>query len=228
MACVNPCAGGTASTDGRIAGDSPVVLPLKEVGKAAKEWTLTLQPTHLALAESPGAQPYVILRDQLMKTAMLNEGLRVLIVTKPVKASFKLPTESVQALAEWVGKPFLASFYLKRRYAWVLPMAVLWIISSLPMPGSSEAGGRSVPLDPVGLGLGLALIGSWACAKFRPHPALFLVDSLWFLGLGGYLVVEVANGRNKFWLLFVAFSLWLVVSGLKHFVRFRGVRLALP
>ena len=94
MACVNPCAGGTASTDGRIAGDSPVVLPLKEVGKAAKEWTLTLQPTHLALAESPGAQPYVILRDQLMKTAMLNEGLRVLIVTKPVKASFKLPTES--------------------------------------------------------------------------------------------------------------------------------------
>jgi len=122
----------------------------------------------------------------------------------------------------------LAAFYLRRRYAWVLPVAILWIIGSLPLKGDSEAGVGPVPFDLFGLVLGLILVVSWTLAKWRPHSALFLVDSLWFAAMGVYLVLDVINGRSKGWLLLVALLFWLVATGLKHFARFRGTRISLP
>jgi len=207
---------------------TPIVLVLKEVNGRGADWSLTLHPAHLALADSPGAQPYVIMREQMMKTATLMEGLNVLGLTRPIKATFKLIPEATAALAEWIGKPALAASYLKRRYAWVLPIAIIWILGSLPLPGNSSAGVQAIPFDPIGLALGVTLVVSWAFARWRPHPALFLVDSLWFVAMGGQLVMDVIQGRSKGWLVLVVLLVWMIVTGLKHFFRFRGTTIPRP
>ena len=194
--------------------------------KASGEWSLTLHPGHLALLEPSSERPYVILRDQVMKSATLAEGIKAFVVSKPRKLTFKLTPEAVAKLADWIGKPVLAGYYLRRRYGWVLPVAVIWMLGSLPLSGDRDAGVDLISFDPVGFGLGLTLVAAWACAKWRPHSALFLVDSVWFLVMGGHLIMNVVNGRSKGWLVLVAFLLWMVVTGFKHFLRFRGTNIA--
>ncbi len=195
------------------------------MGKPSSQWTLTLHQTHLALAELSDPQPYIILREEMMKSATLMEGMRAFAIQKPKKMTFKLAPEAVETLAEWIGKPLLAGIYLKRRYSWILPIAVLWVIGSLPIRGNPNVGTDAVPFDPIALILGLTLVVSWAFAKWRPHPALFLVDSLWFLAMSGHLVMNVMDGRSKGWLVLVVLLVWMAMSGLKHFIRFKGMKI---
>src|SRR5688500_11597058 len=108
---------------------------MADINDRSKQWTLTLHPTHLSLNELPDPQPYIILRDQVLRTAILMEGTRTFVLQKPLKAMFKLAPEAAATLAEWIGKPVLAGIYLARRYAWVLPIAILWIFGSLPFDG---------------------------------------------------------------------------------------------
>lgn len=207
---------------------APTVLALTEMGKGKQEWLLTLYPAHLALAQPSDERPYVILREQMMKSATLVEGVRALVVEQPRKMTLRLTPEAMRALTDWIGRPVLAGYYLRRRYGWVLPVAVLWLVGSLPLPGDQATGAETFQFDPVGFGLGLTLVASWACAKWRPHPALFLVDSLWFAAMAGHLIMNVLNGRSKGWLVLVLLLLWMVVSGLKYFMRFRGTKIERP
>jgi hypothetical protein len=205
---------------------SPTVLPLTEIGKkTGGQWTLTLQPSHLALAEAPGERPYVLLREQLMKSVILMEGTRALVVQQPRKIMFKLTPAGVKALAGWMGKPFLAAFYLKRRYAWVAPWALLWVLGSLITLMPSSRSGTAPHFDAVSFALGMMLLTACAFAKWRPHPALFLVDSVWFASVAINLTASVVYGRSKGWLVLVALMAWMAVTGLRHFVRFRGTKL---
>ncbi len=199
---------------------------IEPLGKKAGSWRLVIRSADLALYEDPDTQPFVILREQLQRDVVLLERMRVLVVNKPTKVTFKLPPEAVGAVADWIGARVLAAFYLKRRYAWVLPVAILWVLGSLPLPGDPDSGVEPVALDVVGLGLGVALVASWAFAKWRPNPLLFLVDSIWFLCLAGYLAHGVFEGRSKLWMLLVGLLLWMVLTGFKHYARFRGVRLS--
>jgi len=200
------------------------VLPLTEIGKKTGEWTLTLLPSHLALADAPGAQPYVILREQVMKTAILMESTRAFVVQQPRRVMFKLTPAGVTALAEWIGKPFLAGFYLKRRYSWVSLWAFLWVAGSLMTLVAPAQDGRAVPFDLVGFLLGLTLLGASVIARWRPHPALFLVDSIWFFSVSLRLLGDILHGRSKGWLILVALLVWTGVTGFRHFLRFRNIK----
>jgi hypothetical protein len=199
---------------------------LAEVGKEPKTWTAELHLAHLTLADAPLAQPFVVLREEMMKTAILIEGLGTLILSKPCKANLKLQPEDARSLADWIGLPVLARYYLRRRYGWVLPVAVIWLLGSMPVRGDTEAGITAHPFDPIALTLGLTLVVAWAFAKWRPHRALFLVDSLWFLGMSGHLIMMVLGGRSAGWLVLVVAFLWFTWTGVKHFIRFRGINLA--
>jgi hypothetical protein len=205
---------------------SPTVLAIEQMSSPPRPWKLTLYPAHLTLEPaSYDTPPFLILRDEVMKSATLIEGMRALALTKPFKVTFKLPKEAAQTLADWIGKPVLAAHYLRRRYGWVLPVAAIWVFGSLPFSGDPAAGVEAVEFDPIGLGLGVVLIAAWACAKWRPHPALFLVDSIWFLVMAAHLAMGVVEGRSRGWLALVALLGWMAVIGLKLFVRFRGTRL---
>jgi len=206
------------------AANSPTVLPLTEMGKATGQWTLTLHPFHLALADAPGAQPYVILREQLVKSVVLMEGTRAFVVEHPRKIMFKLTPDGAKVLADWIGKPFLASFYMKRRFSWILPWAIMWVGGSLLSLVPAASGGASPHFDAMGFVLGLVLVGAWAFAKWRPHPVLFLVDAIWFSWVAVNLSLSVMHGKSKGWLVLVALLAWMAVTGLKHFLRFRGTK----
>ena len=198
---------------------------LEEPGRGNPRWRLRVRAADLALYEGDDPQPFVFLRGQVQKDVLFIEGMRVLAVTRPRKVTLKLPDEAVRAVADWIGEPTLALFHLKRRYSWVLPVAVIWIVGSLPLPGDPDAGVEAVPLDWIGMVLGGALLVSWAFARWRPHPVLFLVDSIWFLCLAAYLIHDVWNGRSRLWMILVGLLLWMAITGFRHFARFKGTRL---
>jgi hypothetical protein len=198
------------------------VFSVEEVGKPDRRWRVVIRPGDLALYEGDDPQPFVILREQMQREVFLIEGMRVLTLGKPKKVSFKLSPAACEAISEWIGRPVLAAHYMKRRYSWVLPVAIIWILGSLPLPGDPESGVEAVPPDSIGIVLGVALLISWAFAKWRPHPVLFLVDSIWFLCLAGYLTYDVWHGRSKLWMILVGLLLWMVITGFKHFTRFKG------
>jgi hypothetical protein len=204
----------------------PKVFLLKENGKPASQWTLTIHSSHLSLADAPGAQPYAILREHFKKEVSFLEGIHTLGIAKPVKVFLRLSPAAEAALADWLGKPFLAAYYLKRRYAWLLPWAILWMLGTLLMLLPAPEGQPQVPFDPVSFVLGITLLISCLLARWRPHPALFLVDGLWFatisLRWAGSLMFEE---RSAWWLIFVALLAWMAVTGFRHFFRFRGVKL---
>jgi hypothetical protein len=205
---------------------APSTFDLEEMGKKDARWRLEIRPGDLAFFEADDPHPFLILHDKFYREAVLVENMKLLTLKTGKKATFKLTPEATAAIAQWLGKSMLASFYLRRRYAWIIPVAAIWIIGSLPIAGNPQAGIDAKPLDLIGLCMGFALVIAWAIAKWRPHPILFLVDSFWFLCLAGYLINDVVHGRSKYWLLLVALSLWLVLTGLKYFARFRTTRLS--
>ncbi len=213
-----------------VATGSAPVFPLTEIGKkSGGAWTLTLLPSHLAIADAPGAQPYVILREQIMKTVVVMESTQALIVQQPRKLMFKLTPAGMAALADWIGKSFLAAFYLKRRYAWVSVWAWLWVGGALILLISPPRDGSAPPFQLFNLLLGVALLAAAAFARWRPHPILFLVDSLWFGTVAVQLTISITQGKSKGWYLLVALLAWSAITGFRHFMRFRGAQLvALP
>jgi hypothetical protein len=208
-----------------LGGSSDREFAIEEMANSNRHWRLVIRSSDLALYEPEDPQPFVLLREQLHTDVMLSEGLNVLAIKKPRKLTFRLTQEATSAVVAWLGEGSLASFYLKQRYSWVLAIAIIWIIGSLPLPGESDQGVEAVPMDGFGLALGLVLAIAWAFAKWRPHPALFLVDSLWFLCLSVYLTLEVWNGRSMLWMILVAILLWMAIKGFKHFSRFRRTRM---
>jgi len=215
-----------ANASQEAAADSPRVLPLTPMDKKlGGEWTLTMLPSHLALADAPGAQPYVILREQLMKSVTLIEAPRVLVIEKPRKLMFKMTPEGAKVLADWIGNSFLASFYLKRRYTWVSLWAFLWVFGSIATLITPPRG-ETPHLDVTGFSLGLALLVASAFARWRPHPLLFLVDAIWFSCVAVQLTSSVlVRGSSYGWFAMVALMIWMAITGVKHFFRFREVRL---
>lgn len=153
------------------------------------------------------------------------EGMRALVVKQPRKIIFKLTPEAADALTIWLGKPFLASFYMSRRFAWLFPWALIMAIGSLVVLIPTSGRPPPIPFDLVAFLQGVVLLASCAFAKWRPSPFLFLVDSLWFASIAINLSVDVVYGRSAWWLLLVVLTAWMSVTGMKHFFRFRGVKI---
>jgi len=223
----SPSSNGTTAP-ANASGATPVVLNLPEIGKEVR-WVMTLLPTHVTLAESSDVQPYVILREQMMKTAILMEGASMFVLQQPCKVMLKLSAADARAIADWIGESSLAAFYLQRRYRMLMPLAALWVFFSLlTFLPVAPADGVSPSSDPAGLILGLMLLGGCVCARWRPHPALFLLDSIWFGWLAVHLAIRVLHGHSNWWLILVALLAYSTVSGFRHFLRFRRIRIQLP
>jgi hypothetical protein len=90
------------------------------------------------------------------------------------KVFFRLSPEAFAGFRAWVGPPTPEDLKLglKRRLSWVMPLGVLFVLTSLPI--------GNLPLNPVSLGLGLALVVTGTLAKLWPHRIMFALDALWF------------------------------------------------
>jgi hypothetical protein len=201
------------------------LFEVADITPAKKKWFLGLHPAHLTLHESPEAQPYVLVRQSFPKEFNYVPTLRALVVNRPVKTSLKLTTEAGEAFTAWIGKGTLAAMFLKRRYGFILPLALIWMITSLPLPGNPGTGLAAKPFDGIAFALGGFLMGAWAWARWRPHPALFLVDAIWFGCLAARMAVQVQAGATRFLYIFVALGIWMMITGGQHFWQFRGVKI---
>ena len=79
-----------------------------------------------------------------------------------------------------------------------------------------------------GLTLGgfMVLLVASAFARWRPHPVLFLLDGVWFAVVAVRLAINILqHTRNNFWFIMVALLIWLSVTGVRHFLRFRGTKI---
>ncbi len=79
---------------------------------------------------------------------------------------------------------------------------------------------KPVPVDPLGIALGLLLGGIWVWARYRPMRIIFLVDAVWFAFVAARNILNVLGGSNKWWLLFSAWLVLLAYWGVKWFVHF--------
>jgi hypothetical protein len=112
------------------------------------------------------------------------------------KVAFLLTAEQRARIDAWLGPPTVAHLKhsLRQVLAFSIPLGILYVLGSL---SSSADAGRSV--DALGLALGLAMVGMWLQARFRPHRFVFVVNAVWFLTLGGFQLWEILDGRRGYW-----------------------------
>jgi hypothetical protein len=194
----------------------------------AQPWTLRLYSEGLRLTPQREGQPPIhILRSELATHVdLVNFGVtrRTLVVRKPKKRLFKLDPAAWAQLKAWIGRDARLRIALRQRLGYGVPIGILVLISSLPIPGDAVAGIEGVPFNPLFAALGVLLVAGGILARRRPHPALFLLDSAWFAVLAGVLVWRVIHGGSPLWLILAVMQLLLVWSGLTLFRELKGAR----
>ena len=188
------------------------------------KWRLSIFRNRLSFNAHQGDGFFEVPRtasvDRLRTTCLFFVPPILTIKRDKKKLSFKLTAEAYAAINRWIGKAALLKTTLKQRFSWCLPIGILYLLGSIPMPSDPEAGFDAIPFDPFGAALGAILILLSILMKIKPHPALFLADSAWFGLLSIYTVWQIVNGASMYWLIAVALQFMLMISGISHYHNF--------
>jgi hypothetical protein len=199
---------------------------VEEVNAKKDRWRLSLLEGRLRLERDDGSEVHEVERSEYgrgLDVRKMFGSARTLMVRVPKAKAFKIQPEAYEAIERWL-RPFTRSdvaAILRTRLRWTLPIAILFIITSLPLPGDPDAGIEALPFDVVGFVLGVGLIVLGILARVAPHRNLFLVDAVWFLLLAADTVYSVfVQGKSQWWLLFAAFLVWVASTPLELYRRF--------
>ena len=205
-------------------GAAPETLEASEPG-GKRKWTLQLFPDGLRGEREDDATSFHLLRANLLGSVKVLDELllkRTLIVKKPRRTTLQLDPPGFQTLSRWIGESTLLRLALKRRLSWTLPIGILYVITSLPLPGDVDAGVDPSPFNPVWAFLGAVLLVQGLASRKWALPVFFLLDALWFIGLAADTAYGVVQGGSRYWLIVVVLQIALAVSGLQLWRRFRG------
>jgi hypothetical protein len=199
---------------------------VEEVTAKKGRWYLTLLEGRLRLDRDDESETHEIERSEYgrrLDVRKLMGSTQALVVRIPKARAFKLEHEAFEAIERWL-RPFTradVAAVLKTRLRWILPIAVLYMVGSLPMPGIPEEGIAPIPFDVVGFALGAGLIALAILARVAPHRNIFLFDAIWFLLLAADTVwTVVGEGSSPWWLLLAAFLVWVATTPLALYKRF--------
>ena len=185
------------------------------------KWRLSIFRDRLSFNALRGDNFFEIFRseavDRVRTTRFLFIPPFVTIKRGKKKLTFKLTAEAYRVINQWFGYATLLKTTLKQRFSWCLPIGILYLLGSMPLPSDPEGGYAATPIDAFGATLGTILILLSILMKIKPHPVLFLADSAWFGLLAGYTVWQIMNGASMYWLIAVALQLLLMVSGMGHY-----------
>ena len=95
------------------------------------------------------------------------------------------------------------------------------ILTSLPIEGDAGTTEDDLPFKPWNCLLGVVLSVSGLAHMFRPHRALFLVDSFWIACLGGWTLFRLFSGGHWTWTLMLIVEACLIVNGLNQYRHFK-------
>ncbi len=208
--------GGAASSD--------AVFEIIQENKAKSKWKLVLSQDFMMLDCLETNERRRISRSAVEKTVYMSKLYplpSMLMVKGPGKLNFRLESESYDAIRKWMGESTLLKITLKRRFSWCWPIAILFLLTSIPMSGDPQSGLEAIPFDPISafLGAGMLLIGLFM--RIKPHRALFLMDSAWFLALAGSTIYSIVIfGDSLYWLFVVVLQVLMIVSGVLHYKNF--------
>jgi hypothetical protein len=212
---------------------------IQAVAPRQETWTLTLEPDALTFADPKADTPVSVPRHECPERISFREhrswinglkrllGLPNLEAKLPNSTYFKVPPDALAALSQWRGPPTPADLQaaLRRRigWLWTVPLGVLLILASLPLPDPAT-GAIAVPVDVVGMLLGLLLLALPVLRALWPRPVLFLLLALWFAGIGVDLTVDVVRGKSSvYWLLLLPLLLLIAAQAFTDFLSFRRV-----
>ncbi|UCH49847.1 MAG: hypothetical protein JSU95_08830 [Betaproteobacteria bacterium] len=196
-----------------------------EVGRKGA-WTVSLNADSLTIAAVDGEESFQIARADAEEKAELRESrlttpfLSVSIPKK--KVVFKLDRAQAASIREWLGPPTLVSLKaaLKRRLRWSVPIGILFVLASLPLPANPEAGLEAVPFDPVSGFFGVSLLALSMLTRVWHHRILFLLDGVWFSLLALNVAVGILRGDSPWWTIIVIVLVIGARSGFSEYKRF--------
>ena len=205
-------------------------MELKSLNRKQGDWTLEVSDAGATFRRGDGDEridvPRPVLREECNLLPVLG-GQGVLVVRHGKrKLKFVLTPEQKDSLDLALGPetPESLRLTLKRRYALCVPLAVLFVLTSLPFPADEAAGFEAVPFSPLSLILGIGLLGLWVHARLAPRSYLFVADSAWFLVLAASTVWDILRGWSSvWWLVWVVLLVHLASQGLQQHKRFRSV-----
>ena len=192
-----------------------------------KSWTVSVFADRLRFAAQDELS-HEVLRDELSQTTTLYDSWlirRSLEVRGKKKRLFQFSPEGFEILNDWIGPPTSIDLVttLKKRFSYVLPIAILFVLTSLPISGDAKAGIEPLPFDAESCLLGLSLFLVAGASKIFPHRIFLLLDSLWFIVLAATLIYDIAIGASWLWIILVVFQIQLIVIGVKQYLRFSAI-----
>lgn len=205
-------------------------LQVVNVARKQEAWTVCLHSDRLRFLRT-GVAVHDVMRDDLFETAVLRDsGMLPRTLTLKIgkkQKGLQFSPDDFKTLNSWI-QPLTDNdlkMQLKRRFAFVLPIAVLFIVLALPMAGDPAAGVAALPFDAVSLTLGISLAAVVIASKIVPHRIFFLLDSLWFAALAGSIVFDVMTGESTWhWLFIVVIQVQVTVAGVRLYRQFANVQ----
>ena len=200
----------------------------KEIVTGWPVWRVGLYADRLRLHPPDGSLPFDVHRPEWEQRAEVHDAMlapRTMVLKLDKSRPFRLDRPSFDALGRWIGNARMLRTALKRRMGWMLPIALIFIVGALPMGSADDPPASRKPFDPMWLGLGLMLGVIWVLWKIRPHPILFVLDSLWLLAVAAISAYRLALGWSWFWFALLLLQLSLAYGGIRLYARFRDTRL---
>lgn len=198
-------------------------------GRRKGLWRITLEPEAMALRYDKTGDEYRIDKSEAAEKVELAGILseRILVAQIPKKEAFELNAEQIALVKEWLGPPTMKELKmaLKKWLKWCLPVGIIFLLTSIPIPGNPEAGTEPIPFDPVSAFLGVMLIGVGIAIKWRPRPELFLVASAWFCVGGINIIYQIVRAlSSRFWGILAIFLLLSTLEAWRQYRRFALVK----
>jgi hypothetical protein len=202
-------------------------LTVRSLETPARDWRVQLGADAVLVA--PDGETLRFTRADLDRVAELiplwaHQAALTLRPPGRKKLQLKLTPDQRRSLETWLGPPSAEQLrvVLRRRYAFSVPLGILLLLTSAPLPGDPEQGIPPIPFDWLSAALGAGLLVIWSMGRLRPSPFLFVADSLWFGLLTASTLWNIyRDASSPWWLLLAGLCAWLSFSGVKQFKRYR-------
>ena len=194
-----------------------------------KKYRISLEPDGMLITDTTSGDNIKLLRsDRPAPYKMTRLPLLpvMLTVTWDRKLVFRLTDDQVLAITHWHGPLTLLDLahLQKERYKWLLPIAVVLMVVSLPALTDTAGFVHDTVSGYMNLGLGIFLLIIYILSSVSITRVIFLLDFLWFITAGIVVAVDVALAGRYLSLVLVPLLMLGAWSGLYEFRRFRGVK----
>lgn len=186
--------------------DPPSELKLTDT--AQNPWRVRLNEAGATFIPDVGAAA-VVARDaatRAMKVFTTLTGKAALLVSLDERrAVFHLEPSTLAAFGGWIGRDAMTRMAVRAFATIALVCGALWIVGSFPLDGDPDAGVAAIPIDVLGMGLGVLGIIAGAIGRWSPRRYVLVLDAAWCIGVAVHGLWDVVyDAASPLWLVFSA------------------------